>query len=62
MKFTKMKGSILMINLISAFAFATCGVVFINRYESHRKMMDLNLIMAVWTILLAGMNLEKFLR
>ena len=51
-----------MINLISAFAFATFGVVFINRYESHRKMMDLNLIMAVWTILLAGMNLEKFLR
>lgn len=62
MKFMKMKGSILMINLISAFVLATCGVVFINRYENHRKLLDLNLILAIWTILLAGMNLEKFLR
>lgn len=51
-----------MINIFSAFILATCGVVFINRYENHKKLLDFNLIMAVWTILLAGINIEKFLR
>lgn len=51
-----------MINLLSAFVLSVCGCVFIIRYESKKKLCDFNLIMAIWVLILAGMNLEKFIR
>lgn len=49
-----------MVYLLSAFALAVCGAFLVIRYEYKKKLWDLHLILAIWTLILSGMNLAKF--
>lgn len=49
-----------MIHLLSAFALAVCGVFLIIRYDYKKKLLDMPLILAIWVLLLAGINIAEF--
>lgn len=49
-----------MIHLLSAVVLAVCGAFLVIRYEYKRKLWDAHLILALWCLILSGMNLAKF--
>lgn len=49
-----------MIHLLSAIVLAICGAFLVIRYEYKKKLWDAHLILALWSLILAGMNLAKF--
>jgi hypothetical protein len=50
-----------MVYLLSAVVLAICGAFLVIHYEYKKKLWDAHLILAIWSLLLAGMNLMKFL-
>lgn len=50
-----------MVSFLSAIVLAISGAFLIIRYEYKKKLWDAHLILAIWSLLLAGMNLMKFL-
>lgn len=49
-----------MINMLSAIVLAVCGAFLIIRYQDRKIVWDFHLILAMWSLLLAGINLAKF--
>lgn len=49
-----------MVCLLSALTLSICGAFLMIRYEYKKKLWDLHLTLAIWSLLLAGMNLQKF--
>ena len=50
-----------MVCLLSAAMLAICGTFLVIRYEYKKKLWDLHLILSIWCLILAGMNLEKLM-
>lgn len=49
-----------MLYILSATALAICGAFLIVSFKYRKKLLDGQLILAIFVLLLAGMNLAKF--
>lgn len=62
MKFMKTKGSILMINLLSAVTLSVIGSTLISRRTNSKGKFDFIMTMAIWSLMLAGGELMTWLK